>query len=293
MEAYINAFLAHIAQQNSGSVHTKQAYEQDLTRFARFLASQNLDSFEQVDRAMMLEYIDSLSSHQVALRNATIARHLSTLRSFYKYLSEYYDVTNNPFLYIKNPKIGKKIPDFLFYDEMDTFLNAIEPNDAVGLRNRALFEIMYACGLRVSEVITLRYSDIDFENRVLKVVGKGNKQRLIPFHPVAGAYLRRLRREHDQDLVFLNQKGKPLTARGVQFLLDGCARDVGLPGKLHPHMFRHSFATHLLDNGCDLRSVQTLLGHANLSTTQIYTHVSQDRLKKVYEQAHPRVEKID
>ncbi|MGL5977855.1 MAG: site-specific tyrosine recombinase/integron integrase [Erysipelotrichaceae bacterium] len=286
MQALLERFLVYKGKQNSGSEHTEQSYRLDITKFIRFLSAQEL-TLEAVDRMVLLTYMEQLSSQQ-ALKKSTVARHLSSLRSFYKYCNEHEGFQDNPFVYIRNPKVGKKIPDFLFYDEMDLFLSSIACDSPMGLRNRCLFEVLYACGLRVSEVIALQYQDIDFDNRLLRVVGKGAKERIVPFHMGCANYLRKMQRDANSSTVFVNHRNQPLTTRGVQYLLDVAVQKAGIQGKYHPHMFRHSFATHLLDNGCDLRSVQALLGHTNLATTQIYTHISQERLKAVYEQAHPR-----
>lgn len=296
MQEMIKRFLAYIDQINSGSINTSQAYERDLTAFMDFLTQEGIDKFEDVDRIIVMNYVSSLRDSATILKNASIARKLSSLRSFYKYLNEYIGVQGNPFLYIKSPKQGRRIPEFLFYDEMDFFLESINGEDEVSIRNRAMFELMYACGLRVSELCSIKLQDLDMNDQILKVQGKGNKQRIIPFYDGVKAniikYIETVRNNWvthaEHQILFVNQKGKPLTTRGVQFILDALAKSTGMHMHIHPHMFRHSFATHLLDNGADLRIVQELLGHSSLSTTQIYVHVSQDRLKKVYESALPR-----
>lgn len=287
VEPYIEEFLAHIKQVTTGSVHTLESYHLDLNKFTNFLKVEGVEQIEEINRSIILGYIDSLNRNY-NLQNASVARNLSTLRSFYKFLNEQKGVMENPFVYIKNPKIGKRIPDFMFYDEVDRLLESIDPSSPMGLRNRTLFELLYACGLRVSEVATLRWSDVSIEERIVMITGKGQKQRMVPFHKGVARYLARLQENQVSEFVFVNQSKKPLTTRGIQYLLDQIAAKAEFQGKLHPHMLRHSFATHLLDNGCDLRTVQELLGHANLATTQIYTHISQERLKVVYEQAHPR-----
>lgn len=217
----------------------------------------------------------------------------------FRYLNEFVGIQGNPFLYIKGPKPAKRIPEFLFYDEMELFLSGFDCEKKDGLRNRAMFELMYACGLRVSELVALQLQDIDFYDQVLHITGKGDKQRIVPFYDLAKDLVQRylkevreswLQQEH-HPFVFVNQRGAPLTSRGVQYLMQKHAEAMGLGMRIHPHMFRHSFATHLLDNGADLRVVQELLGHASLSTTQIYVHVSQERLKRSYEAAHPRAKK--
>ena len=192
-------------------------------------------------------------------------------------------------------KKEKKIPEFLFYDEMIELLESIPLDTDENIRNRAMFEMMYACGLRVSEVVSLKIDDIDLNDQIVRVVGKGSKERIIPFYDEAKEYLilylNKVRKKMCTDKernCFLNLKGQPLTTRGVQYILDKVVLKSGLLLKVHPHMFRHSFATHLLDNGADLRIVQELLGHSNLSTTQIYTHVSKEHLKNTYKKAFPR-----
>lgn len=299
MERQLQQFLKFVDQRNTGSAHTMDAYERDIQDFITFLESQAVASFDQVDRIVVMNYIADLrmrGGRQGAMKNTTVARHLSSLRSFYHYLNTYDSVIHNPFLYVKSPKRAKRIPEFLFYDEMDAFLSSIDEQDAAGIRNRAMFEIMYACGLRVSEVVNLKLSDIDFQDQILHILGKGDKQRLVPFYDLAKAkliaYIEAVRRlwmhQETHDFVFINQRGMQLTTRGVQYLMEKQAALSNLHIHVHPHMFRHTFATHLLDNGADLRVVQELLGHSSLSTTQIYVHVTQDRLKKVYDHAHPR-----
>lgn len=295
-------FLAYIDQLNTGSQHTRDAYERDIDDFIAFLTREGITSFEQTDRIAVMNYIASLrqrSTADGAMKNTSIARKLSSLRSFYRYLNEYVGIQDNPFLYVKGPKISRRIPEFLFYDEMEFFLNSFDLQNDADLRNRALFELMYACGLRVSEITTLQIEDIDFNDQVVHITGKGDKQRIVPFYDMAKQLLQRYLREvrnqwigsQKHSLVFINQRGKGLTTRGVQYLMQKQADSLGMSVHIHPHMFRHSFATHLLDNGADLRLVQELLGHSSLSTTQIYVHVSQERLKNAYIHAHPRARK--
>lgn len=299
MEELLERFLNYITQINSGSEHTRDAYQRDIQEFINFINSQGIDDFNDVDRVVVMNLIASMRTKDGfdgPVKNTTIARKLSSLRSFYRYLNEYVGVLHNPFVYFKTPKRSKRIPEFLFYDEMEMFLNSFDLNQADGLRDRALFELMYACGLRVSEVVDLQLQDIDFHDQILRIVGKGDKQRLVPFYDLAKELLLRYLEEvrkvwcvnEIHHYVFVNQRGKHMTTRGVQFLMEKAAKSCDLHVHIHPHMFRHSFATHLLDNGADLRVVQELLGHSSLSTTQVYVHVTQDRLKKAYEKAHPR-----
>ncbi|MEG0328955.1 MAG: tyrosine recombinase [Longicatena sp.] len=299
MDELVKRFLLYIDQRNSGSEHTLDAYHRDILEFVKFLKKQDIHDFNEVDRIVVMDFIAMLHESQGVhgtLKNSTIARKLSSLRSFYHYLNEYVGINQNPFLYFKTPKLAKRIPEFLFYDEMDMFLNSFDLSDCVSLRNRAMFELMYACGLRVSEAADCMIQDIDFHDQILRVNGKGDKQRLVPFYEDAGNLLKRYiqdvrsvwMKEKQHSYVFVNQRGDKLTSRGIQYIMEKSANFCDLHVHLHPHMFRHSFATHLLDNGADLRIVQELLGHASLSTTQIYVHVSQERLKNVYIEAHPR-----
>lgn len=299
MNGYKERFLNYIDQLNTGSSHTKDAYERDIDDFISFMEKEGINDLNDVDRIIVMNYIADLRMRRTGtgqMKNTSIARRLSSLRSFYRYLNEYIGIQKNPFLAIKSPKISRRIPEFLFYDEMELFLSSFDLTKPVELRNRAMFELMYACGLRVSELVALHISDIDQSDQMLHITGKGDKQRIVPFYDLASDLLKLYLKEvrplwignETHDKVFINQRGKGLTTRGVQYLMQKQAEQLQMSVHIHPHMFRHSFATHLLDNGADLRIVQELLGHSSLSTTQIYVHVSQERLKNVYEHAHPR-----
>lgn len=295
---YKERFLTFCLQSNTGSANTMDAYRRDIDEFFEFLNKENIDTLEEVDRFVVNNYIVFLREKKIygaGLKNTTIARKLSSLRSFYRYLNEYTSIGTNPFLYVKAPKNKRKIPEFLFENEVNALLESFSLEDTVGYRNRVLFETMYACGLRVSEVVTLKIEDIDFYEDIITVTGKGKKERMVPFYPALHQllrhYLKSIRPQLEplqmNSYVFISQRGKPLTSRGIQYILNKSVEESNLPIQVHPHMFRHSFATHLLDHGADLRVVQELLGHSSLSTTQIYTHVSRQRLKEVYEKAHP------
>lgn len=299
MEELIQRFLTYIEQINTGSKHTVEAYRRDILEFYDFLQSQGIENFEAVDRYVVNDFIVMLREKQINgeyLKNSTIARKLSSLRSMYRYFDEYVGLPDNPFLYVKGPKQAKKIPEFMFEHEVNYLLDSFDLNSVEGYRNRALFELMYACGLRVSEVSNLKIEDIDFNEEIVHVVGKGSKERIIPFYPeltpILKYYLSNIRctwlKNPNNPYMFINQRGNQLTSRGIQYLLNKAVDNSEVMMHIHPHMFRHSFATHLLDHGADLRVVQELLGHSSLSTTQIYTHVSQQHLKEVYKQSHPR-----
>lgn len=304
MNRYLEDFLRYEATMNTGSEHTQDAYRRDIGNFLQFLEASGIQELGDVDRIVIMNYVNALQDPEAGgkpLGSSTIARKLSAVRSFYRYLNEYADISTNPFLYFKAPKVSRSIPEFLFYEEMKILLSSFDLHDPAQLRDRAMFELMYACGLRVSELTALTIEDIDLSDGILHIKGKGDKMRIVPFYPLAKKLLVRYLNEvrvkwignQDHRVVFINQRGKAITSRGVQYRLDIALHNSGLHMRVHPHMFRHSFATHLLDNGADLRLVQELLGHASLSTTQIYTHVSKERLKNIYDQAHPRAVKSE
>ncbi len=300
-EKSLENFLVQYQIGKSGSKRTEDAYRRDVYRFLIFLDERNVSSFETISKDDILDYVMCLRSGQLTekkLSSASFARSISALRSFFKYLHRYEGVKNNPTQYLKTTKVKKKLPEFLTFDQVMHVLRSFNLDDPVELRNRCMLEVLYACGLRVSELAELQVSKIDFNQQILVVVGKGNKERMIPFYPKCGRLIQKYMKEarslwmkENHDVLFISQRGNPITARAIQLILMKAGEDNNLPMKLHPHMLRHSFATHLLDNGADLRVVQELLGHENLVTTQIYTHVSVDRLKEVIQNAHPRSQK--
>lgn len=293
MDQQIENFLLQMSLTHSQSEYTQLNYQLDLKKFQNYCLREGINHFEEVDRSFVLNYIAYLRV-ECGLKTSSIARHLSCLRSFYHFLREIKAMEKDPFVKVSVGKISQKIPEFLYEEEMAALLDSIPLDTPVHLRNRALFELMYASGLRVSEAKDLQLSDVDLEEQILRIRGKGSKERIVPFHDEAKEILemylkvRRMFCDEKVTEVFVNQKGKPLTSRGIQYLLDKVALESGLMMHVHPHMFRHSFATHLLDNGADLRVVQELLGHQNLSTTQIYTHISQKKLIETYNQALTR-----
>lgn len=272
---------------NTSSVHTKEAYERDVSQFLDSLGSQ--DDVLNLDSSIAYGYLNDL--YDGGLSTSSVARKVSSLRSFFKFMQLNYGAQTNPFTGVKVQSRNRKLPTFLMHDEINAVLLACD-DDALGVRNQVLVELMYACGLRVSEAVNLRISDINMSERSLTIIGKGNKERLLFFYeelaPKLETYLHTFRpqlivREHPY--VFVNKQGLPMSSRGIQYIFEKLGKQANLRVKLHPHMLRHSFATHLLDNGASLRVVQTLLGHESLSTTQIYTHVSLQRLKESYDQA--------
>ncbi|MEA4875110.1 site-specific tyrosine recombinase/integron integrase [Anaerorhabdus sp.] len=297
----LDSFLDYIKISKSGSIKTEDAYRRDIGRFLDYLHEEKITSFEKVDKEVMMNYMTLLRSGKITktkISNTSFARVLSSLRSFYKYLNRYEGIENNPIQYFKSPKSKKSLPNFLTFEQMMNLLRSFDLDDPAQLRNRCIIETIYACGLRISEATSLKINNIHFSQQVLTVVGKGNKERMIPFYPKCGRLIEKYMNEarslwikEEHGYLFVSQSGKPITPRAVQMILKDAGERIGLSVEVHPHMLRHSFATHMLDNGADLRTVQELLGHENLSTTQIYTHVTVDRLKNVVKQSHPRSKK--
>lgn len=297
MKEIINNFLNYKYLSNTKSEHTLDAYQRDCAKFVQFLEREGIDKLEDVDRNVVINYIAYLRMECHA-KDSSVFRQVSTIRSLYHYMLEYGNISKTPFVLISLGRGERKIPEFLFEDEMNALLDSIELSGDENIRNRAMFELMYASGMRVSELVNLEIDDIDFNEQIIRVLGKGSKERLVPFHDQAKKileiYLKQIRLKWcggNHRIVFVNQKGDPLSTRGVQYILDKVVLASPLYMKVHPHMFRHSFATHMLDHGADLRVVQELLGHSSLSTTQIYVHVTQEKLKKVYFDALPRAKK--
>ncbi|MFV0254815.1 MAG: site-specific tyrosine recombinase/integron integrase [Erysipelotrichaceae bacterium] len=295
MQKLLDKFLDYMSAFTSDSIHTQDAYRRDVNRFIEYLESIGL-TLREVDIHVASQYIMLLKEGKFGakkLANSSIVRNLSSLRTFYYYLIEFYQYQLNPFTLIKSQSQTRNLPDFLTYDEMIRLLNSIDYNSDIGLRNKCMLELMYACGLRVSELVSLKVEDINIEERFIRVIGKGDKERIVPFYPLVAKmlskYLIEVRNnwQNNNMELFIKANGKPLTTRYVQMYVRDLALKANIAFNVHPHMFRHSFATHLLDNGADLRVVQELLGHEYLSTTQIYTHLSVDSLKKTYLATHP------
>ena len=298
-EGELERFLAHIRIVRTGSEDTEDAYRRDVTRFLTYLEEEEVSSLEDVTQEQVSDYIMKLRLGDIGgepLSNASYARSLSALKSFYRYLNRSEGIQSNPVRVFKGVKTRRHLPEYLTFDQMETMLNSFDLRDPAEIRDRCILEVMYACGLRVSECAGLLIRNINLSEGYLIVLGKESKERMVPIYPrcvqLIRLYLANSRpvfvkpgKEHG--ILFVSQRGAPITSRSIQLLCDRTAEKCSLPVHVHPHMIRHSFATHLLDNGADLRVVQELLGHENLSTTQIYTHVTQDRLEKVVEKAHP------
>jgi integrase/recombinase XerD len=291
-------FLSYLELERGLSRNTLNAYRTDLLQYGEYLSAHHLDAL-RARPAEVGEFLAELATggpEKPPVSSATIHRKAACLRSFYKHLRRDELIGDDPTASLAAPRRSKKLPHVLNQQEVKRLLEAPRGSEPTALRDRAILEVMYACGLRASEVIGLEMTDIDMEEGFVKARGKGSKERMVPLgkHAILAirAYIRGGRQEllhgREEPRLFLNFRGGPLTRQGLYKIVQRHAREVGLDGKMSPHTLRHSFATHLLSNGCDLRAVQEMLGHADIATTQMYTHLSGDRLKEVYYEAHPR-----
>jgi integrase/recombinase XerC len=289
----VRRFLDHLEAERNSSPHTVRCYEDDLTQFESYLVEVSGEGADPTaaDARRLRGFSAWLSGREYA--PSTIARRLASLRSFYRYQRRQGVVTGDPVGGLRNPKQPKRLPKLLRVEEVIRLLDAIPTGDDAGVRDRSMFETLYGGGLRVSELVGLDLADLDEESEMVRVRGKGRRERLCPVGPMAMSWMARwkaLRRpaKPGEPALFLNQRGGRLTTRSVGRILQGHLTAQGLDPASSPHTLRHSFATHLLDRGADLRSVQDLLGHRSLTTTQIYTHVTRERLIDAYNEAHPR-----
>jgi integrase/recombinase XerD len=287
----IRAFLHYCRTEKGLAANSLEAYRRDLTRFAGWLANGSIGS---VTLDTLRSYLDYLREKQ--LSNRSIARQVAAMRSFFGFLLEEGDIPTNPAELLTAPHIGSTLPKYLDGASVDELLGAPEENSATGLRDRAMLDLLYATGLRVSELIHLRMADLDELQGTLRVIGKGNKQRIVPVGKQALASVERycsqqrpiLLKGRISPYLFVTARGSAMTRQGFWKLLRGHGKTAGIFRSLSPHVLRHTFATHLLEGGADLRSVQSMLGHSDIGTTQIYTHVMRSRLRQTIEAHHPR-----
>jgi integrase/recombinase XerC len=293
MQEVVNSFVHYLQAEKNASAYTIRNYTTDLRDYFRFLSSKNIISLEHADKYLVRGYLSFLMKE--GIQKSSIARKMSAIRSFYKYLVREEMIQSNPVATIASPKLDRRLPSFLTISEVELLLNAPDLSTPQGQRNRAILELLYASGLRVSELVSLNTGRIDMEAREIRVIGKGSKERItlmgVPAINALQHYMndgrRKLLGDKTSEAVFINRLGRRIPARRVQKIIDACAQKAGFEKRIYPHLLRHTFATHLLDGDADLRVVQELLGHASLSTTQVYTHVSKAQAKRVYLAAHP------
>lgn len=294
MEEIQVTFLNMLKVERNFSAHTLKSYHDDLVQFNHFLEQEllNLRTFEYKDARNYLSYLYSQN-----LKRTTVSRKISTLRTFYEFWMTQDETIINPFVQLVHPKKENYLPQFFYEEEMEALFETVAKDTKKGLRDRVILELLYATGIRVSELVNIQLKDIDISLPGVKVLGKGNKERFVPFGEFCRQSIEQYLREFKpiqhtkHSFLLVNMNGAPITERGVRYVLNDVVKRTAGVTEIHPHKLRHTFATHLLNQGADLRTVQSLLGHVNLSTTGRYTHVSNQQLRKVYLNAHPRAKK--
>lgn len=292
MKKKINDFLFYMKNFKSSSPHTLRAYKRDLLDFYKFIQEMNLD-YKSVTRSNLRSFLFKLKDKN--LTKKTISRKISGVRSFYRFLLKEGYINKNPLLTLELPKVEKRLPTFLTEEEALKLINFPDKKTILGLRDNLILKMLYSTGMRVSELVSLRISELDLDKGEVVIKGKGNKERVVflPEDILEDIKFYIQKRKKNSNFLFLNRKGKLLTDKGIRLLVEKYAKKVIPYKKITPHTLRHTFATHLLTNGADLRSVQELLGHTKLSTTQIYTHLTKENLKKVYKNFHPHSQKSE
>ena len=294
----VNEYASYLLYQKNYSKETIESYTRDINKFIDFMNNENY-TLNSVDSTLIRNFLAHETLDGISKRSN--ARRVIALRQFYEYLVKNNYVEFNPFIIISTPKVDKKLPEFMYLEEINNLfeLNS-QRKDFLMHRDQAIIELLFSSGLRVSELVNLTLQDLNLKERMMRIVGKGNKERIVPFslktQKTLNVYLENTRKQLISDsgnmigtnYVFLNSRGEKLTTRGVEYILQEIENKTGVTLSLHPHKFRHSFATHLLNQGLDLRTIQELMGHASLSSTQVYTHVSNQKMHDEYEKAFPR-----
>lgn len=294
LETIQEAYLYMLKVERQFSEHTLKSYYDDIVQFNSFLEQEylNLNTFEYKDARNFLSFLYSKN-----LKRTTVSRKISTLRSFYEYWMTQDETVVNPFVQLVHPKKEQYLPHFFYEEEMEALFQTVSTDAKKGMRDKVILELLYATGIRVSELVNIKIQNLDMQTPGVKVLGKGHKERFVPFGEFCRqsieVYLQEFKPKlnSNHDFLLVNMNGAPITERGVRYVLNDVVKRTAGVTEIHPHKLRHTFATHMLNQGADLRTVQSLLGHVNLSTTGRYTHVSNEQLKKVYLNAHPRAKK--
>lgn len=290
----LQQFITYIQLEKNYSALTSEAYQQDLQEFFSFLKQEQVTTLEEVEYVHARLFVTQLYNEEKA--RATISRKISSIRSFFRFLNREFQLNDASFQSLYHPKKESRLPRFFYEEELKMLFEANEGETPKEKRELAILELLYATGIRVSELTSIQLKDVDFSLSILRVMGKGRKERYVPFgqfaHEALQLYVTYARpilmKKQQHDSLFVNMRGEPLTARGVRYILNEMVKKTELTTTIYPHMIRHTFATHLLNQGADLRTVQELLGHASLSSTQVYTHVTKEHLRNTYMNAHPR-----
>ncbi|MCP8616532.1 tyrosine recombinase XerC [Salirhabdus salicampi] len=293
---HCEAFVEYLQFEKNASPYTIQYYQQDIDTFFLFCEKEGLQGIQDISYPVIRVYLTDLYEQRYSRRS--VSRKISSLRTFFRFLEREHIVEANPFLSVSLPKADHPLPDFLYEKEMEKLFTVSDLTTPLGQRNQAILELLYGTGIRVSECTALELHSFDFTIETVLVMGKGKKERYVPFGKYAHEALERYMTDGRPKLLakgnqsstkmFLNARGRPITPRGIRTVLNDMVKKASLTVHVHPHKIRHTFATHMLNEGADLRSVQELLGHEHLSSTQIYTHVTKDHLRKIYKRSHPR-----
>ena len=295
LNIFLKEYLSILKLEKNLSDNTVASYGNDINSFLQFVESRKIDDPSIIKQNHIADFFKSLK--ELGLSGRSAARYYSSIKGFFNYLFLSKYITENPIGKISSPKLAKNLPPVLSVREIDLILSKPDTDNKLGLRDKAVLELLYACGTRVSELINIKISDLFFDDDVIRVFGKGSKERIIPIGSSAimwtNKYLKEsrvllMKKTKSENYLFLNNRGTKLSRMGVWKIVDRYVKETGLEKEIHPHTFRHSFATHLLEGGADLRAVQEMLGHADISTTQIYTHIDRDYIKQVHKEFHPR-----
>ena len=296
MRDLILKFIDELKYEKNYSELTVNGYLADLDMFLEYLNENNIKNYNSIDYQKIRDYISHL--YELEYNNKTICRHISAIRSFFKYLKINNYIDDNPCTLVSNPKLDKRLPKYLNFEEIEKLLNAFDNNNYLGLRNSLILELLYSTGIRVSEITNIRLKDISLSDKTIMIDGKGNKQRIVYFGSICLNLLKKyidssypILNKKTSDYLLLSKTGKKINEREIRKVVDDASSIAGIKIKISPHVLRHTFATHMLTEGADLRSVQELLGHENLSTTQVYTHLTNEKIRNVYLSAHPRARK--
>lgn len=292
MKNDIEKFIKYLKEQKNYSKYTIINYEEDLDFLKTYLEKEDI-SYLDVDYSVIRLYFNYLDSFNYSKN--TIAKKITSARSFYKYLARNNKIKTNPFSLCSLPKKDNLLPKFLYYNELEEMFSSCDTSD-LGIRNRCILELLYATGMRVGELVNIKLNDIDLKEKYIKILGKGNKERIVYFGDYAKEYLEKyiyevrdnLLKNKKSDYLFINNSGTNLSSRGVELIIKNIIKETSIKSNITPHVLRHTFATHLLNEGCDILSVQELLGHESLRATQVYTHITNEGLRNIYNISHPR-----
>jgi len=295
MNIFLKEYLAYLKLEKNLSENTVLSYKNDLSSFMRYLEEHEINDPSQIESRLIISFFTLLE--KIGLTSLSAARYFSSLKGFLNYLFANNYIKSNPIEKVSPPKLAKNLPGVLSFAEIEKILSLPNTKETLGIRNKTILEVFYACGLRVSELTSLKLSDLYLNEEMIRVFGKGSKERIVPIGSSAINWIKKYltksrpllqKKMKSENYLFLNSRGSKLSRMGVWKIVEKYIKESGIEKEAHPHTFRHSFATHLIEGGADLRSVQEMLGHADISTTQIYTHIDREFIKQVHKQFHPR-----